>query len=434
MLIAYTLLIGLLFVVVGPWLLIAVFLTGRHRPLIHERLGWYPSLPVKEEGRVRFWLHGASVGEVKAAVVLIDQLRRLVPGAEFVVTTMTVTGRNVARELLGKDVRCLLTPLDVPLIVHRVVGAIDPDGYVCLETELWPVLLHTLTRRGIPLFLANGRMSASSCRGYGRVKWFFSRVINLFTHMAFITERDRERYLRLGGDPAKMSVEGNVKYDLPATTGLDDVRNRHLATLQLAENQEILIGGSTHKGEEEMLVTLRQQLIDEHDLLLILAPRHIERLAEIEAMLNRRGETFHRFSELVSGAPRTRPIILLDSLGELSQLYSIGTYIFCGGSLVEYGGHNVMEAAAWQKPVFYGPHMADFRDAVDLLQSADAGFLVSGIQEMKQKIRFFRTHPHAYQQACESAGTVAAAQQGSAKRQAGVIIQKKSMGIHRLGD
>jgi 3-deoxy-D-manno-octulosonic-acid transferase len=209
----YRLIIGLIFYCLLPLLLLFVLITGRHRQGLGERFGLYPALPGEKRGK-RIWLHAASVGEVQAARVLIAELRALRPDTGFVVTTMTLHGRNVAARQLGPDIPCLLAPLDVPGIVERAVTRIGPDAYVCLETELWPLLLRTTAARGIPTVHLNGRLSAGAAAGYRRWRWLFRRVLANFAAMAVISEVDRDRYLALGAIASRLQVLGNFKYDL----------------------------------------------------------------------------------------------------------------------------------------------------------------------------------------------------------------------------
>ncbi len=421
MLILHQIIIGLLFLILFPSLLLFVLITGIHRPFLHQRLGFCGDIEKKRQGVTRFWLHGASVGEVKAIKLLVDELRALVPQSQFVVTTMTVTGKKVAEKQFGNDVHCLLLPLDVPLIVHKVVNTVDADAYICIETELWPILLSTLSSKGIPIFLANGRMSGKSRRNYQIFRSLFSRVIQLFDHLSFISEIDRKRFISLGGDPEKMVVDGNIKYDFSFDDSPATLRQDYQRLFSLEKDCEILVGGSTHNGEEEMLVELWTELNRESKLLLVIAPRHLERLPEVEMLLQQRALPYHKLSQLKEGGVRTNPIILVDSYGELALIYSIGTYVFCGGSLVDYGGHNIIEAALWEKAVFYGPSMADFQDGKKLLESAGGGFEIRNRQELLEKIKQFRADPEAYNLACRSAGNIAKAQQGSGRRQAEAI-------------
>jgi 3-deoxy-D-manno-octulosonic-acid transferase len=421
--IVYQIVIGLLFYAAFPLLLVLVLLTGKHRQGLGQRLGLYGRIPRRYPDEVRVWLHAASVGEVQAAKAIIEAMRRRLPRAGFVLTTMTIHGKKVATEQVPPEVRCLLAPLDVPLIVDHVLNAIDPDIYICLETELWPLLIHKAAARGARLVLVNGRMSEKSFAGYLKIKPLISGILNKFNRITVISESDRERFLAVGAAGVALSVEGNVKYDLALPDDAPAVERRYRSVLAASDSLEILVAGSTHTGEEEMLVALHGRLARERELLLILAPRHLERLPAIMAMLQGRGISFHRFSSLQKGERRRHALVLLDSLGELASLYSVGTFVFCGGSLVHKGGHNMMEAAIWGKPVLYGPSVDDFSDAAELLESAGAGFRVDSAAALEVLIRQFRDMPDQYRLACRRALEVARKQQGSALRQVEIVLQ-----------
>jgi 3-deoxy-D-manno-octulosonic-acid transferase len=414
----YALIVGLLFYGLLPVLLLYVLITGRHREGLGERFGLYPALP-KDRGKARIWLHAASVGEVQAARALIAELRDLLPRVEFVVTTMTLHGRKVAERQLA-PIPCRLAPLDVPGIVGRVVKKFDPDVYVCLETELWPLLLRETALRGVRVVQLNGRLSAKAASGYQRWRWFFRRVLACFTAMAVISEADRERYLALGADPSRLQVLGNVKYDLRLPEKPERVREGFTRTLAVDAATRVLVLGSTHGGEEEMLLPLLRMLTEAR-WLVVVAPRHLERLDALQGMLTEQGVAFDRFSGLRQGDRRRQPVVILDSLGELASLYSIADYVFCGGSLVPRHGHNLMEAAIWDKVVFHGPSMDDFHDAAQVLEAAGGGFVVGSGDELGERILHFERHPELYRLACQRAGEAARAQLGAARRQAALV-------------
>lgn len=418
----YRLLIGAVFYCLLPFLLAFVLISGRHREGLGQRLALYPAVPWTG-GKPRIWLHAASVGEVQAARAIITELRSLLPQAEFILTTMTLHGRKVAERLLAPDVVCLLAPLDVPGIVGRSLRKLAPDVYVCIETELWPLLLREASGRGVRVVQVNGRLSARAAARYRRSCGFFRRVLANFAAMAVISEADRDRYLALGALASRLQVLGNVKYDLRLPDEPERVRAGLRQDLGIEEGLEVLVAGSTHGGEEEMLAPLFQRLAAEGSWLLLVAPRHMERLGELTAMYEARGIAFDLFSRLRNGERRRHAVVILDSLGELADIYAVATYVFCGGSLVPRNGHNIMEAAIWDKAVFYGPSMADFQDAVQILEAAGAGFMVRDAAELAERLQAFRRDPEAYRQACRRAGEAARAQLGAARKQAEMIIE-----------
>lgn len=264
------------------------------------------------------------------------------------------------------------------------------------------------------------------------------QVVRCFDSASLIQGIDKERYLALGLETDKIQINGNAKYDqsiesfLPFNDHLcettdNDLRKkvvRHWQNLLgLIPNQIVLIAGSTHSGEEVMVLeafnALRATI---PDLALIIAPRHLERLEQIEADWHSKNIRFERLSQ-ASPEHHGSKIILVDLMGELASIYSIGTYVFCGGSLVDRGGHNIMEPAIWGKPPLFGPYMNDFNDARIMLENRDAGFLVNNTQELITKIMYFYHHQDSYQEAAHRAISVAVAQQGAAARQADLIRQ-----------
>jgi len=416
----YQLLLTLLFYLLLPFALVYVLITGKHREGVHQRLGLYGRLPEKSS-KPRIWLHAASVGEVHAADILITELRKAIPEAEYVVTTMTIHGRKLAVEQLSGDVICKLAPLDVPGIVGRVISNIDPDIYVCLETELWPVLLRSLKNRSVPIVLANGRMSDRSVSSYQKHAWLFQQVVENFSVLTMISEADRQRYLSLGIGPREVVVTGNLKYDRKLPADPEAVRAGCRNTLFIGKNTDVFLCGSTHTGEENILLPVYKALKMSGELVWIIAPRHLDRLQQVETMLEEHGVRFDRFSALKNGKQRQHDVVIVDLFGELFELYSIATFVFCGGSLVERNGHNILEPAMWGRTVMYGPSMGDFRDAVEMMDAQGAGLPVTGGRAVFDKISYFRNHREEYQLLCERAGQVARSQQGAAKRQAELV-------------
>jgi len=415
----YKLLSYLAFVVIFPFFFIFTCITGKHRTGLKERFGFFE--PATDHGNdCRIWLHAASVGEVQVARALITELRRAIPDATLILSTMTEQGQQVARQQLADGVRCIYAPLDLPIIVRQVVKKLRPSAYICLETELWPSLLDRLKNNNVPAVLLNGRLSERSCRRYRVAPRFMSRVLACFNKLATIREEDRYRYIAIGAEPQRITVLGNAKYDLNIDTS-SETAARYRKLLQLADNQPLLVAGSTHGNEEVLLAeTFRAIKKELPDLIMAVAPRHLERLSEIETAYHNLGIQFNRLSSCRKEG-RTADLVLVDSMGELAGLYGAANYVFCGGSLVERGGHNLMEAAIWGVPVCYGPSMKDFLDAKELLESAQAGFMVHSPAELAATIIGFHGKPDQYQKAGQRARQVALSQQGSARKQVQLV-------------
>ena len=412
----------MLFYLSVPILLPVVLLTRRHRRGLKERLGFYePSLAdwfLHTDKRL--WIHAASIGEVRAAAVLIDHLRQQVEGWEFLVTTMTIHGRDFARQHLGSEVACHLAPLDVPYSVNRALTAFQPNLYVCLETELWPVLIDTLRRRQVPALLINGRMSARSFSSYRRFKFLFAPILESFRSIGAIGEADRQRFIEVGADSSRVVVTGNIKDDIRLPDNFEDTAARWTELLDLPPGTDVFIVGSTHHPEEEQLLPLLSDFTSSGGVALV-APRHLDRLAAIESLIIGRGLEFERLSELINGASRTQPLVVVDTFGDLGELYSVATFVFVGGSLSRSGGHNVMEPAIWDRAVFFGPDMEDFKEAAITLEKCGGGFKVEDIDDLGEKISLLQHDRQLLERTGKAAGKAAREQQGGAERQAELI-------------
>jgi 3-deoxy-D-manno-octulosonic-acid transferase len=310
----------------------------------------------------------------------------------------------------------------MPGLVTRAVRLINPDVYVCLETELWPLLLRKLNKKSIPVVMVNGRMSLRSVATYHKYAWFFRTVLTNFSRLCLISETDRERFLDAGVAQENIEVTGNIKFDRYLPENVSDLQDTYRRLLDVSEEDELFVAGSTHEDEEEQLLSVFRELEKREKLLWLLAPRHLQRLDSIREMLVQNGCDVDLFSDLQKGTQRQHPVVLIDTFGDLSKLYSIASYVFCGGSLVDKRGHNILEPALWGKPVFYGPSMDDFRDGVELLEEAGCGYMVRNGDQIIEQIESFRENVEEYQHACRQAAQTADAQQGSAIRQAEVVL------------
>ncbi|WPD21662.1 MAG: glycosyltransferase N-terminal domain-containing protein [Candidatus Electrothrix scaldis] len=398
---------------------------------LSQRLGRYPDLEgfgEKSRRGQRIWIHAASVGEVQAARALIAVLLGALPEVEIFLTTMTRQGRAVARSLLPSWIHCELAPLDLPQTVGKALQRVQPDLYICLETELWPVMLTRLRKAGVPMLLLNGRISERSFYRYQRIKGTLAPLLNGFTALAAIKKQDKERFQWLGVSADKVQVCGNLKYGLVQPDSAEQVRKAYCQVLGIQPDEVVFLCGSTRSGEEELLLPVYARLREKFSgkLLWIIAPRHLGRLGEVKALLEQAGFGYELFSHFAQEKEKKRQenIILLDSMGELTRLYAVGDYVFCGGSLVNKGGHNIMEPIAQGKPVFFGPYMQDFQDAVDLVLAAKAGVQVASPDELSEYLLDCPVDGHVYEQACLAAEQLAQTQQDAVTRQAEMVLQQ----------
>lgn len=331
------------------------------------------------------WVHAVSVGEVRAAVPLVKRLKKEHADIKLVFSTVTATGQEMARKALPEIDSLIYFPFDISWVVDRLISLVQPRLFITLETEIWPNFLRALRRRGIPAVLVNGRISAGSYKGYRLLPGFFRKVLACFSYLCMQSDADAERIIAMGADPAMLKVCGNMKYD--QAWGMDGREAEKMARsiLGLNAGTRALVAGSTHPGEEEIMIAAYQQLKkDDSDLVLVLAPRHPERFDEAERLMRIKGLKSARRSRL-ENSDDSFEAILLDSIGELSTVYAGAALVFIGGSLVPFGGHNPLEAAAYGKPVLFGPHMDNFKDIADNLIERGGAIMVRSEEELARQ-------------------------------------------------
>ena len=303
---------------------------------------------------------------------------------------MTRTGHETARTQIPEANAVLLFPIDHPLALQRTIAKIQPSLLLIAETELWPNLLRSCGKKGIPIVVFNGRISEKSFRGYLFFKFFFKECLKQVSLFLMQTEEDRMRIIEIGAVSNKTRVVGNLKFDQSISSLTQEAMAEMAKSLGLQGKKKIFIAGSTHPGEEEILLSLFKDLrkIDPH-LVLILAPRHLERLEEVERILKQESISWMRRTSFPMGhdrsdeEPKELPeVILLDTMGELMSLYSLGTLIFVGGSLVPVGGHNPLEPLLFKKCVLFGPYMFHFSEISRSLIKAGGSIQVRGRDDL----------------------------------------------------
>jgi 3-deoxy-D-manno-octulosonic-acid transferase len=377
-------------------------------------------------GTPRIWLHGVSVGEIQAAVPLVQELKNLLPQAAFIVSTGTETGQAVARQHfspLGALV-CYF-PLDLAGAVYRYLRHLRPQVFVALESEIWPNFLMQACGQGVRLALANARMSEQSFRRYLKFKRFVFDFLNVFDIIAAGSPEDYGRLLQLGLSPAKVQLAGNLKCDRLLEVPNDRRTSGNAAAILASRGQPVFLAASTHPGEEEAVLDAYQQLLTPYpSLVLLLAPRHPERAAELSRLLSRRGLPGHFWTDLKARREiRRRPVVIIDTVGELATLYGLAEVAFVGGSLVPHGGQNFLEPAAWGLAPIYGPHVDNFRWAQAILEPAGAGLMVRDAASLAAAARDLLDHPDRRQALGLKAREALTQHQGAARRQAELIVR-----------
>ena len=382
----YNILFTLFLIFAAPYLLLRAMIDRQFRREWIQRMGFLPDLSVKRP----VWVHAASVGEVFCSVPLLKKIKREFPNSEIVLTTMTSTGKEASQTYLPEVNQVLFFPMDHPLTIQRAIRRIKPSLLLIAETELWPNLLRICGTNNIPIVLFNGRISAKSFRRYLFLKFFFKECLKYISLFLMQTEDDRIRMIEIGAVSGRTRVVGNLKFDQTSPSFTQEAVIEMAKSLGLRGKESILIAGSTHSGEEEILLRFFKDLrkIDPR-LILILAPRHLERLEEVERILRKESISWKRrtsfsvdqdrLGEELKEPPK---VILLDTIGELMSLYSLGTLVFIGGSLVPVGGHNPLEPLFFKKCVLFGPYMFNFLEISRHLVEADGAIQVEGREDL----------------------------------------------------
>jgi 3-deoxy-D-manno-octulosonic-acid transferase len=336
-------------------------------------------------------VHAASLGEVNAASALLRELRRRFPGRPLRVSTVTPAGSARARALLGDDAFHVYAPLDLPGAVRRFYDRLKPDLLIIMETEIWPNLYGEATRRGIPILIANARISPRSLGRYRRLRRWTAQVLRQVSAIGAQSAVDAERLRELGAPPDRVSVTGNLKFDVHLDPGLAErgTALRHA----WGAGRPIVLGGSTHEGDERpLLQAFCGTLPSFPDALLLLAPRRPERFARAAQLAREAGLRVALRSEGPEPPPDTQCLIV-DSMGELPIFYAACDVAFVGGSLEAHGGHNVLEAAAQGRPVLVGPHTFNFEDITRCLVDDGAAWRVTDAAELATALRRLLADP-----------------------------------------
>ncbi len=377
-------------------------------------------------GGTAIWLHAASVGELVAARPLLRRLRERFPGRLCVVSTLTRTGLELARGI-GEVHLSLLLPLDAPATVRRLLAHFELEAFLFTETEIWPTLLAALADRGVPTFMVSGRVSARTAARTRFLRPLYRRVLAT-VDCCMQGEDDAQRIVALGADPRRVQVAGSLKFDgAPSEPPPDVVR---LAAA--VGPRRLVVAGSTHEGEDEALLeAYRRVAPGRPDLLLLLAPRHPERVAAVADRVRAAGLPLVRYSELAAAAGDVvvpaPSVVLLDVVGPLAHCYGLGTVAFVGGSLVPVGGHNVLEPARAGRPVLVGPHTANAGEVVERLIAGGAAIRVSSAESLAWALAGLLDEPERMAEMGRRARALAETGQGAVERHLKVIAARLSL-------
>ncbi len=413
MLFLYNVVIILISPVLLVYFLVRLWLRGFDLRAVRERFGFLPRLP--DAGGGRLWLHAVSVGEVGVAAVLIPALLRKRPELKIVLSTVTQTGRNEAGKISGLE-QLIYLPLDFPLIVQAALRRIRPSMIALIETEIWPNLVVEAARRNIPVSIVNGRLSERSYHKYKRFQFFFSALLERFADVLARGDEDAERFLDLGATSVRVS--GNVKFDVPAPP-----QEPPHGAYGLSACRYVIVAGSTHPGEEKLIGEVWSSVHRKMPGVgLLLAPRHLERVAQVEADLKGAGISPVRWSQIndTGGEHQT---VILDVMGELADAYGCAAMAIIGGSFIPHGGQNPIEAARWAVPCLCGPHMENFAEVTSEMVKQGGAVQLKGRENLEAAVLKWLDDPESRNRAGEAARRVVQNNQGASERTAAYIVR-----------
>jgi 3-deoxy-D-manno-octulosonic-acid transferase len=413
----YSFALSLALIISSPWWLARMALSGKYRHGLKERLGSVPPrLRSYMAGHQAIWVHAVSVGEVNSAIPLILRLREQLAATNIrvVVSTTTQTGQRIARDRLGEE-SVFYFPLDFRFALRRYYAALNPRLLVLMETELWPNYIAFAAARKVPIIVLNARISDRSLPRYLRLRFLWRHILSHVSAFLAQSTEDARRLVRIGAPKDRVINAGNLKFDLPFPAEPPIVAQLRAA---LTPSAPILVCGSTAPEEEKQVVRWHRKLL-EHvpNLVTILAPRHPDRFPEIDNLLRKSGVNFIRRSQWIENPAPIAPgsIFLLDSIGELAAVYSLGTVAFVGGSLIDLGGHNPLEPMLYNVPVIVGPYTHNFRAIMETLTHR----LAIGITTQSlfiETTKHFLTHPTYAAQQAANATAVLEKNRGAADR------------------
>jgi 3-deoxy-D-manno-octulosonic-acid transferase len=380
----YSVLLLLALVFYTPGHFIRMRLLKKQSLFLKNRLGL--KLPEAKAEAPSLWIHAVSVGEVLSLRRLVSELRARHPDWPVYFSTLTHTGYEVAKKALPEAEEIFFVPLDFGRLVRRFFDALKPQMFILAESEFWPHLLRQARRRCRSVILINGRISGRSFKRYRRWRRIILPVLGNVDYFLVQTEKDLARLEGIGIPRKKLEVAGNLKVDvqLPPVSGEEKVRMK--AGFGLSPGRRVIVAGSTHRGEEAVILeAFAAARTDAPDTVLVLAPRHPERSAEVEKAAEAAGLSTMRMTE--SNPNKPWQVLILDTIGELAKFYALADLAFIGGSLVAHGGQNLLEPAYYGTPTCFGPHMENFADLADLFARSGAARVVLGREQLEEAFR-----------------------------------------------
>jgi 3-deoxy-D-manno-octulosonic-acid transferase len=422
----YSLLTFVLFVAVSPYFLYQALRYKKYIGSLRQRLGFLP-ISFNIDGEESIWIHAVSVGEALTARALVDDLKLRYPRLRVFLSTTTMAGQQVAKKSLNSVDEVFYFPFDWTFIVRRTLRLVRPRLFIMMETEIWPNLLHECRRNGVKTVMINGRISSQSFSRYRLIGPFFRRVLGDVDRFCMQSEESARRVTDLGADLAHVTVTGSLKFDsleLPAPAVHGRPRERVLRFFRVSPARTVIVAGSTMRGEEAPVLRAFARIkTTTPTALLVLAPRHPDRFVEVERLARDAGFVATRRSQLPIDAEPRQDVVVLDTLGELAQLYQLATAVFVGGSIVDYGGHNILEPAIFGKPIVFGPHMQNFKEIAAAFLSNAAAVQVPSESELDETLVALVTDPVRRARLGAAARALVDANRGAKKKTLDVIAE-----------
>jgi 3-deoxy-D-manno-octulosonic-acid transferase len=392
----YSLLTFVGFVLVSPYFLYQAIRYKKYVGSLGQRLGRLP-IAMNMDGDESIWIHAVSVGEVLTARALVSDLKPQYPRLRLFLSTTTIAGYQVARRSLQDVDAVFYFPFDWAFIVRRTLDIVKPRLFLMMETEIWPNVLRLCRARGVKTMVVNGRISPRSYSRYRLIRPLFRRVLDDVDRFCMQSDDSARRLIALGADPARLSVTGSLKFDsldVPAALAHAKPRQRVLRFFRVPPSRVVVVAGSTMRGEEVSVLRAFARLkTTAPNALAVLAPRHPERFGEVERLAREAGFVTVRRSDLPIDVEPRADVVVLDTIGELAQIYQVATAVFVGGSLTDHGGHNIMEPAIFGKPILFGPHMQNFQEIADAFVSNGAAVQVQSARDLEDSMLTLVTDP-----------------------------------------
>lgn len=413
----YNILMVMVAVVGLPFFAFRFIRERRFRERLRHNLGFFaPETLVKVEGKSPVWFQAAGVGEVVAASSIIREFKRREPDIPVLISSGTASGYEMAKRIIPEADAVIFYPPDLPGLPGRIVSRVQPRAYVPVETELWPNFLRAARRKSIPVVMVNGRIGEKNVDRYRQMRRMFTKMLDTVERYCMQSTIDAQYIIRLGADPRRVLVTGNTKYDQNYSQVTAEERLQLLASFGFAGQGPVLVAGSTHKGEEELLLdALKAVRVSFPSVKLLLAPRDIPRRDKIVELIVRQGLRAELRSRM-AGKATDADVVVLDTIGELGRLYSLADIVFVGGSLVSHGGHNILEPAAQGKPIIVGPHMFNFKDTYALFSERGACATVLDGKELTHKLLELLSNPELMEKMGRMSAAIVAENQGAALR------------------